>query len=439
MDGGAKDNKSATSTGGNRVASQRIMNYSIQTKEAQSCCSTKAVANGDARFKCYFCEGDHKLEACVLFKKKGGEEQLNFIRLKKLCDNCLLTTHFSAGCKKKKSCNIPGCSVRRKHISSLHEAIVAFEMKRNQQLGTSSTNQPAIKSRPGDQRQFVGTLSETGAGCHRKSLSIVPVKVRGKGETNEVITYALLDNGSTASFCSEDLLVKLGVETKKCQILLATISNDMENCDSAIASLEIMDLENTVSIDVPQAFVLKKLNISKDAVATQEDVKSWPYMNDMVLPTKLEDCTVNFLIGVDIPEALQPEEIIRGENRGPFAVRIKFGWTLNGPLGQAEVAAAHCCTTSTNQTTDLLGEQLRKYFNHEFDDCISDDEKLMSGNDKKALKIFEESAKLCDGHYVLAIPWKNPQPCLPNNRSVAESRLTYLRRTLSRNDHFHIK
>eukprot|EP00112_Aurelia_sp_Birch-Aquarium-sp1_P003846 Seg1433.7 transcript_id=Seg1433.7/GoldUCD/mRNA.D3Y31 product="hypothetical protein" protein_id=Seg1433.7/GoldUCD/D3Y31 len=165
-----------------------------------------------------------------------------------------------------------------------------------------------------------------------------------------------------------------------------------------------MDLDNTVSIDVPQAFVVKKLNISKDAVATQEDVKSWPYMNDMVLPTKLEDCTVNLLIGVDIPEALQPEEIRRGENGGPFAVRTKFGWTLNGPLGQAEVAAAHCCTTSTNQTTDLLGEQLRKYFNHEFDDCISDDKKLMSGNDKKALKILKSQQ-----NYVMDIMcWQFP-------------------------------
>ena len=258
--------------------------------------------------------------------------------------------------------------------------------------------------------------------------------VKGKGETNEVTTYALLDNGSTASFCSEDLLMKLGVKTKRCQISLATISNVMENCDSVIAILEIMDLANTVSIDVPQAFVLKKLNISEDAVASQDDVKLWPYLNDVVLPTRLEDCTVNLLIGVNIPEALQPKEVRRGEKGGPFAARTKFGWTLNGPLGQTEEAAAQCCMASTNQTTDPLSEQLRKYFNHEFDDCISDDKKMMSANDKKALKIFEESAKLCDGHYVLAIPWKKSQPCLPNNRSVAESRLMYLRRKLSRNN-----
>ena len=85
---------------------------------------------------------------------------------------------------------------------------------------------------------------------------------------------------------------------------------------------------------------LSLLNISEDAVASQDDVKSWPYLNDVVLPTRLEDCTVNLLIGVDIPEALQPKEIRRGEKGGPFAVKTKFGWTLNGPLGQKEEAAA---------------------------------------------------------------------------------------------------
>eukprot|EP00794_Sanderia_malayensis_P008362 gene8362-biopygen6189 len=66
------------------------------------------------------------------------------------------------------------------------------------------------------------------------------------------------------------------------------------------------------------------------------------YLSDLVFPTRLEDCTVDLLIGVDVPEALQPEKIRRGEPGGPLAVRTKFGWTLNGPLGQTEVAAAHC-------------------------------------------------------------------------------------------------
>ena len=233
-----------------------------------------------------------------------------------------------------------------------------------------------------------------GAGFQRKSLSVVPVKFRGKA--NQVITYVLLGNGSTASFCSKDLLVKLGIEAKKCRISLATISNVMDYCDSVTASLVIKGLENSASVDVPQAFDVKNLNVSKDAIAKQEDIKSLTYLNDLTLPMRFEDCTVNLLIGVDVPEALQPEEIRTGEKGEPFAVKTKFGLTLNGPLRETEVAAAKCLMTATSQTTDLLSKQLQEYFNHEFDDCISDDRRLMSANDKRALKIFEASARLRD-------------------------------------------
>ncbi len=34
---------------------------------------------------------------------------------------------------------------------------------------------------------------------------------------------------------------------------------------------------------------------------------------------------MNLLIGVDVPEALEPDEVRKGENSGPYAVRTKFG------------------------------------------------------------------------------------------------------------------
>eukprot|EP00112_Aurelia_sp_Birch-Aquarium-sp1_P001995 Seg1219.7 transcript_id=Seg1219.7/GoldUCD/mRNA.D3Y31 product="hypothetical protein" protein_id=Seg1219.7/GoldUCD/D3Y31 len=52
--------------------------------------------------------------------------------------------------------------------------------------------------------------------------------------------------------------------------------------------------------------------------------------------------------------------------------------------------------------------------------------------DKKALAVLDDTAKLVDGHYQLAIPWRDIQPCLPNNKSVAEHRLKHLKRKLSR-------
>ena len=44
-----------------------------------------------------------------------------------------------------------------------------------------------------------------------KASPIVPVKVKGRGSGEIITTYALLDNGSTSTWCSENLIKKLGV------------------------------------------------------------------------------------------------------------------------------------------------------------------------------------------------------------------------------------
>ena len=49
-------------------------------------------------------------------------------------------------------------------------------------------------------------------GSHEfKALPIVPVKVKGRDCDEIITTYALLDNGSTLTWCSKSLAEKLGM------------------------------------------------------------------------------------------------------------------------------------------------------------------------------------------------------------------------------------
>ena len=52
----------------------------------------------------------------------------------------------------------------------------------------------------------------------------------------------------------------------------------------------------------------------------------------------------------------------------------------------------------------------------------------MSLEDKKALRTMEQSVKLQDGHYQVALPWTEIPPFLPYNRPLAERRLRMLKR-----------
>ena len=85
--------------------------------------------------------------------------------------------------------------------------------------------------KPEELNGFVGLAggnTQTGAKCETKTLSIVLVKVKGRGKSRITETYALLDNGSTATFSTERLLADLfGVHGDKCNLSLAATEEDI--------------------------------------------------------------------------------------------------------------------------------------------------------------------------------------------------------------------
>ncbi len=93
------------------------------------------------------------MESCgALKKKKRNLEQFEFVRSRRLGENCLSPYHFSAGCKQKKKCKVLGCNMRRKYLTSLHEPLIAFEQKRSQQSRSDgSQRSPGQKLDGGDE------------------------------------------------------------------------------------------------------------------------------------------------------------------------------------------------------------------------------------------------------------------------------------------------
>lgn len=41
---------------------------------------------------------------------------------------------------------------------------------------------------------------------------------------------------------------------------------------------------------------------------------------------------IGLLIDTNVPEALEPLQVIRSVNGGPYSIRTVLGWTVNGPL-----------------------------------------------------------------------------------------------------------
>ena len=173
------------------------------------------------------------------------------------------------------------------------------------------------------------------------------------------------------------------------------------------------------------------LPVSSDTVGTQDDVSRWPHLKGIKMESI--ESEVGFLIGSDAPQVLQPKEFRESKDGGPFATRTIFGWVLNVPLGRRESKAS---TANFIDTSAKLSKQFEDFCNLEFNVSSYEPRASMSQNDRKALHIMEGSAKLSNGHYEIALPWKNDAPLLMNNTSQARQRLHHLKKRLHRDPAF---
>ena len=82
----------------------------------------------------------------------------------------------------------------------------------------------------------------------------------------------------------------------------------------------------------------------------------------------------------------------------------------------------------TEDTQDLLMHQEERFWGTEAIGVKTESKACMSLEDKKALRTMEQSVKLQDRHYQVALPWREFPPFLPYNRSLAEQRLRMLKR-----------
>ena len=149
------------------ISNSKSSNFSIDTKEVKK------------YPKCFLCNDNHRLFYCEKFKAMRPLERRKFVKDNQLCENCLLSNHLVADCRKNSVCSVPGCG--KKHTKFIHV--------------NERSNVSAAPSNPETQVNQVETLASSSHG--NVCVPVVPVTVESQYET-----HALLDTGSTSSFCT---------------------------------------------------------------------------------------------------------------------------------------------------------------------------------------------------------------------------------------------
>ena len=152
-------------------------------------------------------------------------------------------------------------------------------------------------------------------------------------------------------------------------------------------------------------------------------MSQWPHLKGVKFPRlEGEEKAVSILIGNDVPEAHWVYDERSGRRKQPYAVRTPLGWMLIGRLNRSS-AAKEAQVNYIRGSHEMLSSQLRRMYDAEFSESLASSKLTMSGEDRRALAILQNSARLVDGHYQLALPWRYRPPSMKNNRCVALRRL----------------
>ena len=220
------------------------------------------------------------------------------------------------------------------------------------------------------------------------------------------------------------------------QILLCTMGQNKAMNSLVVRGLEVAALDAKTFMDLPETYTQQEIPVNKEHIPRQEDLRKWPYLQEVHIPAI--DANIDLLIGVNAPRLMEPWRIINSKGNGPFATKTLLGWVLSGLHGDNSYAdqQGQRHVHSHRISVETLGELLIQQYNHDFPEKY-DEKKQMSVEDCKFMQIMDSSAKVVNGHYELPLPFRKDNITMPDNRHLAEQRLSSLKRKFQKNSEFH--
>lgn len=366
---------------------------------------------------CSLCNGDHPLNRCPKFQAMSVEQRWSEAKRLKICYNCLDAGHFAKRCLKPPYCK--DCTT--KHSKLLHRA-TSTKTDEQSKAGCATV----ADSVPCDSDSDHFSVAHTRKESSTVSLQVLKVVVNS-GETSLPV-YALLDQCSNVTLCSRFLLDKLRIKgrMKPASINMSTVSGSSK-IETSCLRLSVSNPNGKgETITLPRVYCLERLPCAPKGAPSLEITQRWEHLKDLEFPTSTPD-QIHLLIGADNPSAFRVIETREGNPGDPYAVHYPLGWTVIGPLDhhQSQDAVTHFIDGQQE-----LEEQMMRIWDMEFADQPSS-KRALSVEDKRALSIMESTAYLDgDGHWCIRLPWRTDPPPLHNNRTVAEHRLSHLKKKL---------
>ena len=378
---------------------------------------------------CKLCSGQHDLEACEEFMSKTIDDKRTFIRDNRLCFGCLGVNHLSKGCRSRRRCSI----CQKNHPTSLH--IEGFQLQRT----VTENTQPKERV---DSSSCTATDTQSASILH----AILPVRISQAGNPSSVITYAFFDDGSSGCFITDELQEALQATGIPTVLQLKTMHGCNQSASKVISNLVVKDLDGQNQVTLPRTYTREEIPASHNQIPKPEMVRQIHHLQHIAdkIPDYNPELSIGLLIGSNCPAALEPLEVRPGGNCGPYAVRLRHGWTVHGPVNSVQISP---CVTANRivvkeveafrelmTPSSILNMFERDFVEHKM--ALYPNHRGMSFEDRKFLKMAQEGTTYHDGHYTIPLPFRD-RTWMPNNKKQAERRIMHQRNKMLKDPQYY--
>lgn len=127
-------------------------------------------------------------------------------------------------------------------------------------------------------------------------LPIVPVLVKSRDGHRQVKAYALLDSGSTDTFCSLELVDELQMGRQFPIIQVSTVDQIKRAVKAKRVQLRLADVNGNNKVIVKDVYAKSGMSINAELITSINELLRWPHLRDVPIHC-LSDTKIHLVIG----------------------------------------------------------------------------------------------------------------------------------------------
>ena len=446
---------------------------SVHKTEVSSYTSTSADTTRKSKVdhtkQCPLHNKPHPLQKCRGFREKSIVDRKAFLKQHGICYKCCASSaHLAKNCDSSIKCVECGSG---SHTSALHPGPAPW---------SSEAQIPACQH-GGEEENNVGetTVSSSctqvcGGDLTEKSCAkICLVKVYPAGQREKAIRlYAILDDQSNRSLIRSEFFDLFNIKSHNSPYCLKTCAGVVETEGRRAHGFQVESLDGRIILPLPTLIECNAIPNNRFEIPTPEAALQHAHLKPLAqkIPDLDPQAPIMVLLGRDIIRIHKVRKQINGPHNSPYAQKLDLGWVIVGNVCLGNVHKPATVNTYYTNTLENGRHSVfepcpnryvvkEKWYGRKVpglptpvhgegpacEDCgghlgygvfqqTKEDNKFgPSVEDLLFLKSMEQGVyKDEDNSWVAPLPFRQPRPRLPNNRSQAADRLSSLRRSFNK-------